>query len=54
MFLSSKNIKTQRLLKKLNDKMLESFKIDKKVKRAFQLKLLKTILIYNMFYLSLL
>ena len=35
MFLSSKNIKTQRPSKKLNDKILESFKIIKKVERAF-------------------
>ena len=54
MFLSSKNIKTQRLSKKLNNKMLEPFKIVKKVERAFQLELLRTMLIHNVFHLSLL
>ena len=46
-FLSSKNIKTQRLLKKLNNKMLELFKIVKKVERAFWLELLRTMLIHD-------
>ena len=54
MFLNLKNIKTQQLLKKLNNKMFKLFKIVVKVERAFQLKLLRTMLIYNVFYLSLL
>ena len=54
MFLNSKNIKTQRLSKKLNDKMLKSFKIVKKVRRAFQLKFSKTMLIHDVFHSSLL
>ena len=54
MFLDSKNIKTQRSSKKTNDKILKLFKIIKKVKRAFQLKLLKIMLIHNVFHLSLL
>ena len=54
MFLSSKNIKTQRPSKKLNDKMLEPYKIVKKVGRAFQLELLRTMLIHDVFHSSLL
>ena len=54
MFLSSKNIKTQRPSKKLNDKMLKPFKIVKKVGRAFQLELLRTMLIHDLFHPSLL
>ena len=53
-FLSSKNIKTQRPSKKLNDKMLKPFKIVKKVGRAFQLELLRTMLIHDVFHSSLL
>ena len=47
MFLNSKNIKTQRPLKKLDEKMLRPFKIVKKVGRAFQLELPRTMLIHN-------
>ena len=54
MFLNSRNIKTQRLLKKLNDKMFELFKIVIKVGRAFQLKLSRTMLIHDVFHASLL
>ena len=54
MFLSSKNIKTQRPSKKLNNKMLKPFKIVKKVERAFQLELLRTMLIHDVFHSSLL
>ena len=53
-FLNSKNIKTQRPSKKLDDKMLGPFKIDTKVGRAFWLELSRTMLIHNMFYPSLL
>ena len=53
-FLNSRNIKTQRLSKKLNNKMFESFKIVTKVRRAFQLKLSRTMLIHDVFHASLL
>ena len=53
-FLNSRNIKTQQPLKKLNNKMFESFKIVIKVERAFQLKLPRTMLIHNIFHASLL
>ena len=53
-FLNSRNIKTQWLLKKLNNKMFESFKIVIKVRRAFQLKLSRTMLIHNVFHANLL
>ena len=54
MFLNSRNIKTQQLLKKMNNKIFESFKIVIKVRRAFQLKLSRTMLIHNVFHASLL
>ena len=53
-FLNSRNIKTQWLLKKLNNKMFGSFKIVTKVERAFQLELLRTMLIHDVFHASLL
>ena len=53
-FLNSRNIKTQRPLKKLNNKMFELFKIVIKVGRAFQLELPRTMLIHNVFHASLL
>ena len=53
-FLNSRNIKTQRPSKKLNNKMFESFKIVIKVGRAFQLELSRTMLIHNVFHASLL
>ena len=53
-FLNSKNIKTQRSLKKLNDKMLGPFKIIAKIGRAFRLELPRTMLIHNVFHSSLL
>ena len=37
---SSKNIKTTKLLKKLNDRMLNSFKIIEKMSVSYRLKLL--------------
>ena len=52
MFLNLKNIKIQRSSKKLNDKMLKSFKIVKKVRKVFQLKLSRIMLIHNVFHLS--
>ena len=54
MFLNSRNIKTQWLLKKLNNKIFEPFKIVIKVERAFQLKLSRTMLIHDVFHASLL
>ena len=54
MFLNSRNIKTQWPLKKLNNKMFEPFKIVTKVRRAFQLELLRTMLIHDVFHASLL
>ena len=54
MFLNLRNIKTQQLLKKLNNKIFESFKIVIKVERAFQLKLSRTMLIHDVFHASLL
>ena len=53
-FLNSRNIKTQRPLKKLNNKMFGPFKIVVKVGRAFQLELPRTMLIHNVFHASLL
>ena len=53
-FLNSKNIKTQRPSKKLNDKMLDPFKVIAKVERAFQLELPRTMLIHNVFHPGLL
>jgi len=54
MFLNSRNIMIARLLKKLNDKMLESFKILTEIKHAYQLKLSSTIKIHSKFILNLL
>ena len=53
-FLNSRNIKTQRPSKKLDDKMLGPFKIIAKVGRAFRLELPRTMLIHNVFHPSLL
>ena len=53
-FLNSRNIKTQRPLKKLDNKIFESFKIVIKVERAFQLELPRTMLIHDVFHASLL
>ena len=53
-FLSSQNIKTIRLVNKLKDKMLNSFRIKKLVGLFYQLKLSLSIKIYNVFYSSLL
>ncbi len=54
MFLNSRNIMILRLSKKLNDKMLEFFKILIKIKHAYQLKLSLTMKIYLKFALNLL
>ena len=54
MFLFSKNIIIAQLSKKLNNKILELFKIITKVGYLYYLKLLRNIRIYNIFYSSLL
>ena len=53
-FLSIKNIKTEKLSKKLNDKNNSSFKIKKLVGLFYQLELPYTIKIYDVFHLNLL
>jgi hypothetical protein len=53
-FLFSRNIKTVRPSKKLNDKMLELFKILKIIKTFYRLQLPTTIRIYDVFHPSLL
>jgi hypothetical protein len=53
-FLFSRNIKTVRPLKKLNDKMLGPFKILEAVKTSYHLQLLITIRIHDIFHPSLL
>ncbi len=54
MFLNSRNIMIARLSKKLNDKMLESFKILTEIKHVYQLKLSSTMKIHSEFILNLL
>jgi len=54
MFLNSRNIMIARSSKKLNDKMLESFKILTEIKHAYWLKLSSTMKIYSKFILNLL
>jgi len=54
MFLNSRNIMISRSSKKLNDKMLELFKILIKIKHAYQLKLSLTIKIHLKFASNLL
>ncbi len=54
MFLDFKNIMIARSSKKLNDKMLESFKILIKIKHAYWLKLSSIIKIHLKFILNLL
>ena len=54
MFLSSKNIKTKRLYKKLDDKKYSLFKIKNLIRSLYRLKLLSIIRIYNIFYSKLL
>jgi predicted alpha/beta-fold hydrolase len=53
-FLSSRNIKTARLLKKLDNKMLGSFKILEAVGTSYRLQLPTTMRIHNVFHPSLL
>jgi hypothetical protein len=54
MFLNSRNVITSRLFKKLDDKMLKSFKILIMINEAYQLKLSSTMKIHNKFSLNLL
>ncbi len=54
MFLNSRNITIARSSKKLNDKMLESFKILTEIKHVYWLKLSSTIKIHSEFALNLL
>jgi len=54
MFLNSRNITISRSSKKLNDKMLELFKILIKIKHAYQLKLSLTMKIHSKFTSNLL
>ena len=54
MFLNSRNIMIARSSKKLNDKMLESFKILTEIKHAYWLKLSSTMKIHSKFILNLL
>ncbi len=54
MFLDSRNIMIARSSKKLDDKMLESFKILIEIKHAYWLKLSSTMKIYSKFILNLL
>ncbi len=54
MFLNSRNIMILQSLKKLNDKMLELFKILTEIEHAYWLKLLLTMKIHSKFALNLL
>ena len=53
-WLSTKNIKTKRPLKKLDYKMIGPYKVKKLVKSSYQLELPYTIKIYNVFHPNLL
>jgi len=54
MFLNERNIVIIRLFKKLNDKMLESFKVTDFVSFFYKLKLSEIMRIHDMFHLKLL
>ncbi len=54
MFLNERNIITARLFKKLNDKMLDSFKITDSVDFFYKLKLSDTMCIHDVFHSELL
>jgi len=54
MFLNERNIITARLFKKLDDKMLNSFKITDSVDFFYKLKLSDTMHIHNVFHSELL
>ena len=53
-FFNNKNIVINKLFKKLNDKMFNSFKIKFIINSFYKLKLSKIIRIYNVFYFKLL
>ncbi len=54
MFLNERNIVITRLFKKLNDKMLKSFKVTDSVNFFYKLKLLEIIRIHDVFHSELL
>jgi len=54
MFLNERNIVTARLFKKLDDKMLDSFKITNFIDFFYKLKLSDTMHIHDVFYSELL
>ena len=54
MFLNERNIITARLFKKLDDKMLDSFKITNSVDFFYKLKLSDTMRIHDVFHSELL
>ncbi len=54
MFLLSRNIKIAKLINKLKNKMLSSFKIKISIKKLYKLKLLIIIKMHDVFYFSLL
>ncbi len=54
MFLNERNIVTARLFKKLDDKMLDSFKITDSVDFFYKLKLSDTMRIHDVFHSELL
>ncbi len=54
MFLNERNIITVRLFKKLNNKMLKSFKVINFISFFYKLKLLEIMRIHDMFHLKLL
>ena len=53
-FFSIKNIVIDKLYKKLNDKMLDSFKVMLIINSFYKLKLFEIMRIYNVFHLKLL
>ncbi len=53
MFLNERNIVTVRLFKKLNDKMLKSFKVTDFISFFYKLKLSETMRIHDVFHLEL-
>ena len=53
-FLLTKNIRMERLLKKLDDKNISLFKVKKLIRSLYQLKLLHTMKIHDVFHPNLL
>ncbi len=54
MFLSSRNIIIDRFIKKLEDKMLDSFLIIKKIEALYKLELSTFMKVHNVFHSNLL